>query len=289
MIAGLAVIALVYFNPDTLFSEGVIDFEKILPFALSNFIPTGILGVILAGLIAAFMSTFAANVNAGPAYIVNDIYKKFINPSADNKTLIRLSYLASILMVVIGISVGFFVMSINDLLQWITAALFGGYAAANFLKWTWWRFNGYGYFWGMIAGLVASLSIPKLFPDMSIIYAFPLVILPISTLGSLLGTLLTKPDDDEVLMSFYKNVKPWGFWDPVYQKIKLADPSFEKNTAFGRDMFNSLIAVIWQMVLILIPIYLVIREYWSMAISIALMLITMFILKKTWYDKLEEN
>lgn len=289
MIAGLAVIALVYFNPDTLFSDGAIDFEKILPFALSNFIPTGILGVILAGLIAAFMSTFAANVNAGPAYIVNDIYKKFINPSADNKTLIRLSYLASILVVVIGISVGFFVMSINDLLQWITAALFGGYAAANFLKWTWWRFNGYGYFWGMIAGLVASLSIPKLFPDMSIIYAFPLVILPLSTLGSLLGTLLTKPDDDEVLMSFYKNVKPWGFWDPIYQKIKLTDPSFEKNTAFGRDMFNSLIAVIWQMVLILIPIYLVIREYWSMAISIALMLITMFILKKTWYDKLEEN
>ncbi|MCK5701143.1 MAG: sodium:solute symporter, partial [Cyclobacteriaceae bacterium] len=80
MIAGFGVIALVYFNPDTLFSGGEMDFEKILPFALSNFIPTGVLGIILAGLIAAFMSTFAANVNSGPAYIVNDIYKKFINP-----------------------------------------------------------------------------------------------------------------------------------------------------------------------------------------------------------------
>lgn len=289
MIAGLGVIALVYFNPDTLFSGGEIDFEKILPFALSNFIPTGVLGIILAGLIAAFMSTFAANVNSGPAYIVNDIYKKFINPNASNKTYIKMSYLASVFMVVIGIGVGFYVTSINDILQWITAALFGGYAAANFLKWIWWRFNGFGYFWGMVAGLFASLIVPKAFPDMSIIYAFPLVILPISTLGSLLGTLLTKPDDEQVLMSFYKNVKPWGFWDPIYKKIKTIDPDFEKNNSFKRDMFNSGVAVIWQMMLILIPVYLVIREYMNMTISIGVLLITMTILKVNWYDKLEED
>ena len=289
MIAGLGVIALVYFNPDTLFTGEQIDFEKILPFALSNFIPAGVLGIILAGLIAAFMSTFAANVNAGPAYIVNDIYKKFINPHADNKTLIRMSYLASILVVFIGILVGFYVTSINDILQWITAALFGGYAASNFLKWMWWRFNGYGYFWGMIAGLAASLSVPKLFPDMSIIYAFPLVILPVSTLGSLLGTFLTKPDDEMVLISFYKSVRPWGFWNPIYKKIKLSDPGFEKNRSFKRDMFNSAIAIVWQMALILLPIYLVIREYWSLALTFIILVITMLILKKNWYDKLEDN
>ncbi|MCK5702803.1 MAG: sodium:solute symporter, partial [Cyclobacteriaceae bacterium] len=202
---------------------------------------------------------------------------------------IKMSYLASILMVVIGIAVGFYVTSINDILQWITAALFGGYAAANFLKWIWWRFNGFGYFWGMVAGLFASLLVPKVFPEMSIIYAFPLVILPISTLGSLLGTLLTKPDDEQVLMSFYKNVRPWGFWDPVYRKIQEIDPGFEKNNSFKRDMFNCLVAVIWQMMLILIPVYLVIREYMSMTISIGILLITMAILKVNWYDKLEED
>ncbi|TFH35111.1 MAG: sodium:solute symporter, partial [Bacteroidia bacterium] len=154
MIAGLAVIALVYFKPESLVSGNELDFEKVLPYALSNFIPAGVLGIILAGLIAAFMSTFAANVNAGPAYIVNDIYKKFINPKASQKVYVRMSYLASIIMVILGITVGFFVSSINNLLQWITAALFGGYAAANFLKWIWWRFNGQGYFWGMVSGLV---------------------------------------------------------------------------------------------------------------------------------------
>lgn len=289
MIAGLAVIALVYFNPETLFSGDQIDFEKILPFALSSFIPAGVLGIILAGLIAAFMSTFAANVNAGPAYIVNDIYKRFINPNASNSKLIKLSYLSSLLVVVLGIFIGFYVTSINSILQWITAALFGGYASANFLKWIWWRFNGYGYFWGMIAGLAASLSVPKLFPDMSIIYAFPLVIFPVSMVGSILGTLLTRPDDEKVLMDFYKNVRPWGFWDPIYQKIKLQDPGFEGNMSFKRDMLNCAVAVIWQMLLILIPIYLVIGEYISMTVAIGLLLVTMVILKINWYDKLEDD
>ncbi len=290
MIAGLAVIALVYFQPESLLtSTGGLDFEKVLPFALSNFIPAGVLGLILAGLIAAFMSTFAANVNAGPAYIVNDIYKKFINPNASNKKYVRLSYAASVFMVVIGILVGFFVTSINGILQWITAALFGGYAAANFLKWIWWRFNGHGYFWGMVAGLIASMAVPKLFPDLSIILAFPLVILPVSTAGSLLGCFLTQPDDEEVLKSFYKSVRPWGFWKPVYKKIIADDPAFEPNRSFKRDMFNSLIGIIWQMSLIIIPIYLVIGEYTTMGIAIAVMAATSFILKKNWLDKLEEN
>jgi len=289
MIAGLGVIALVYFNPELLFSEGVIDFEKVLPFALSNFIPTGVLGIMLAGLIAAFMSTFAANVNAGPAYIVNDIYKRFINPNASNKTYIRLSYLSSIALVIVGVTAGFFVTSINDILQWLTAALFGGYAASNFLKWIWWRFNGFGYFWGMASGLIASLIVPNVFPDMSIILAFPLVILPLATLGSLLGTLLTKPDDDEVLISFYKSVKPWGFWEPVYKKTVERYPDFQKNRAFKRDMFNVVVGIIWQMALIVSPIFLVIREYSSMLISILIIIVTSIVLKLNWYDKLEDD
>ncbi|MCD4769060.1 MAG: Na+:solute symporter, partial [Bacteroidales bacterium] len=289
MIAGLAVIALVYFNPESLMSGGSLDFEKLLPFALSNFIPAGVLGIILAGLIAAFMSTFAANVNAGPAYIVNDIYKKFINPDAGEKRLISLSYISSVAMVIIGITVGFYVSSINNLLQWITAALFGGYAAANFLKWIWWRFNGHGYFWGMAAGLLASLLIPKLFPDLSIILAFPIVILPVSTAGSLLGCLLTRPDDMNVLKSFYMNVRPWGFWEPVNREVLKDNPDFQKNRAFKRDLVNSLVGIIWQMMLIVAPVYLVIRNFKGLIISVILIVVTSIFLKFNWYNKLEED
>ena len=289
MIAGLAIIALVYFNPESLMSEGSLDFEKVLPFALSSFIPAGVLGIILAGLIAAFMSTFAANVNAGPAYIVNDIYKKFIKPDATQKKLVRLSYISSVVMVITGIGVGFFVSSINSLLQWITAALFGGYAAANFLKWIWWRFNGHGYFWGMVTGLVASLLLPRLFPDLSVILAFPLVILPVSTAGSIIGCLLTPHDDMIVLKSFYRSVRPWGFWKRVHKEILKEDPDFIPNMAFKRDMFNSLVGIIWQMMLIVAPIYLIIREFKSMIITLVILAITSVILKYNWYNKLEED
>lgn len=103
MITGLAVLALVYLAPEFNKMGSNIDFEMVLPYALNNFIPEGAKGLLLAGLVAAFMSTFAANVNAGPAYIVNDIYKKFINPNASQKKYIRMSYLASFAVVIVGI------------------------------------------------------------------------------------------------------------------------------------------------------------------------------------------
>ncbi len=287
MITGLAVLGLVYYNAGGLMTSGGIDFEKILPFTLSNYIPAGLLGLVMAGLIAAFMSTFAANVNAGPAYIVNDIYKRFIRPDASNKQLLRMSYLASFGVVVVGIITGFFISSINNIFLWITGALFGGYAVSNMLKWVWWRFNGYGFFWGMLSGLLAALIIPKALPNAGFLLSFP-IIFGISAMGSLLGCLLTKPDKEKVLIEFYKNVRPWGFWRPVYLKIKETDPDFKRNTNFSRDMFNSLIGIIWQMSLTVMPIFLVIRENFNMWIAFGTFIITSLILKFNWFDKLED-
>ncbi len=287
MIAGLAVIGLVYFNADELMTSNGLDLEKILPYTLSNFIPAGLLGLVLAGLIAAFMSTFAANVNAGPAYIVNDIYKRFVNPKASNKQLLQMSYLASFAVVILGIFFGFFISSVNEVFIWITGALFGGYAVANVLKWIWWRFNGYGFFWGMIAGLVASLILPKLMPDAGFLISFP-IIFSLSAVGSIVGCLATKPDDESVLIEFYKNIRPWGFWKPIYLKIKETDPDFKRNTNFGRDMLNSLVGIIWQMSLTVMPIFLVIREYTNMWIGVVVFVITSLILKFNWFDKLED-
>ncbi len=286
MITGLALIGLVFFNADELMTGKGLDFEKILPYVLDNYIPVGLLGLVLAGLIAAFMSTFAANVNSGPAYIVNDIYKRFINPEASQKKLVHLSYWASFAVVATGIVFGFFISSINDVFIWITGALFGGYAVSNVLKWVWWRFNGYGFFWGMVSGLAASLILPKAMPDANFLTTFP-IIFSISTLGSLLGCLLTKPEGDDILIKFYKNVRPWGFWKPVYEKVIEIDPGFKRNTAFGRDMLNSLVGIIWQMSLTVMPVALVIREYSMMWTFVGIFIITSVILKFNWFDKLE--
>ncbi len=288
MVAGITVLVLVYFSPKLNSMGSDIDFEMILPYAVSNFIPTGLLGLLLAGLIAAFMSNFAAYVNAGPAYIVNDIYKKFINPNASNKRYIRLSYLVSLLVVIIGVIFGMFIHSIDSMTKWIVASLYGGYTAANILKWVWWRFNGYGYFWGMLSGIAASLVIPLVFPDSSALNTFPLILL-ISSVGCVAGSLLTAPDNEEVLKEFYSSVRPWGFWEPIYQKVLAENPAFKKNRNFKRDMMNCSVGIAWQMSMVVMPIYLVIREFISMSIAFVVFAATTVFLKFYWYDRLEED
>ena len=175
MIAGLTVLALIYLLPEFRASGAELDFETILPYTLNNLIPVGVKGLLLAGLVSAFMSTFAASVNAGPAYIVNDIYKKYLQPGKSPKEYVTMSRWVSLIIVLVGITCGLFVESIDSVLKWIVAALFGGYTAANLLKWVWWRFNGHGYFWGMLTGLFASLIIPSLLPDVATLYLFPII------------------------------------------------------------------------------------------------------------------
>jgi Na+/proline symporter len=286
MITGLTILALVFYS-DTIRKMGdKMDFEMVLPDALSHYVPVGLLGILIAGLLAAFMSNFAATVNSAPPYLVNDIYRKFINPQASERTCVRLSYVASFAVVALGIFFGFFVSSIDSVIKWIVTALWGGYAASNVLKWYWWRFNGYGYFWGMVAGIAAAIPF-ALASDVTILNAFPLI-LGISLAGCLLGTLLTKPEDDEVLKGFYRRVRPWGFWGPILAKVQAEDPSFQPNPDFVRDMFNVVVGIAWQTSLIALPIYVVIRRYDMAMIALAVVVVTSIALKFVWYDHLTD-
>ncbi|MEX0314914.1 MAG: sodium:solute symporter family protein [Allomuricauda sp.] len=304
LIAGIVVIALVVLAPGMSANPELVggDLEIILPKVINFHVPVGIKGLLLAGLLAAFMSTFSAFVNSGPAYIVNDIYKKYFKPDASNKHYIKASHIASFFVVGLGVFMGFFAESINSLTLWITSALYGGYVAANFLKWVWWRFNGWGYFWGMVAGLVIAtlqfiLDQNKAnivegdflyeIAHIHAIYLFP-IIFGFSLLGSYLGTYFTKPTDITILKSFYKEVKPWGWWKPVINQLKEEDSGFEKNNDFWMDMMNCAIGIVWQSSMILLPIYLVIRDYPKTIVACIVFIITSILLKYTWLNKVQK-
>jgi SSS family solute:Na+ symporter len=304
LITGIVVIALVNLAPELNSNTGLTgaDLELLMPKVVNLYIPVGIKGILLAGLLAAFMSGFSAFVNAGPAYIVNDIYKKYFKPVATNQHYIKVSQISSFLVVGLGVFMGFFADSINSLTLWITSALYGGYVAANFLKWIWWRFNGWGYFWGMFAGLIVaslqfalgqakgSLSQGSFLYDLAqvqAIYLFP-IIFGFSIFGCLLGTFLSKPTDIEVLRSFYTNVRPWGWWNPVYKTLKIEDQTFEKNNDFWKDMLNCLIGIVWQSSMILLPIFFIIRDYPKAITALIVFLATTTILKFTWLDKVRK-
>lgn len=288
MITGFVVLGLLYTGQLDLMVAGKVDFEQILPSAMERFIPVGMLGLLLAGLLAAFNSTFAGTLNAGQAYIVNDLYLKYINPKAKPKKISLINYTVGIGLVVISTIFGFFAKDVNNVLQWVVSALFGGYIAANLLKWYWWRFNGSGYFWGMAAGTAAALVFPLIFSKTLDLYYFPILLL-ISVIGCILGTLLTPPTDEETLKSFYRNVRPWGFWKPIHQKVIAEYPEFTRNKDFVRDMLNILNGVIWQTALVAAPIFLVIKEWKYLTICIVIILITSFILKRFWWDHFKEK
>jgi len=287
MITGFAVLALLFYDKLDLIVGGKIDFEQILPSAISEFVPVGFMGLLLAGLLAAFMSTFAGTLNASQAYFVNDIYLKYLKPDASRRQISRANYLTGIVVVTISVIFGFFAMDVNSVLQWIVSALWGAYVVSNMLKWYWWRFNGSGFFWGMLVGIVTALICSRIF-DFLDLYYFP-IILVISAIAAILGTYLKPPTDEETLKSFYKNVRPWGFWKPIHDKVVAEDPSFEGNKDFWRDMFNIVVGTIAQTALVILPIYIVLKKVLPMGIALAIIIVCFIIMKRTWWDRLPEN
>jgi Na+/proline symporter len=283
LIAGIATLGIVYFSPDLAAMGAKVNFERILPGVLNKYVPIGLKGVLIAALLASFMSTFVSTVNSGAAYVVNDIYKRYINPHAPARRYVVAAWITSSAVVVLGILFGLVTKSVHGVTEWIVSALVPAFVAPNVLKWHWWRFNGYGFFAGMVAGTAAAVL--KVFITMHPVFAFLLILL-ISFAASILVCLVTAPESDEVLKGFYKSVRPWGWWGPVYRKCQAEDPAFQPNRDFQRDLFNIAVGLIWQTSLVTAPIYLAIQHWEEMWISLAVCAVTSAVLKYTWYDRL---
>jgi len=293
MIIGLTVLALLYYrniNGD-LQTPGGTDFEKILPATINSFLPVGLMGIVLTGLLGAFMGTFSGTLNAAQAYLVNDIYLKYINPGASNRRTIYMNYLAGTAVVLTGIVLGLFVRDVNTVLQWIVSGLYGGYIASNLLKWHWWRFNARGFYWGMLAGILPAIALAVL-KAYGVLHGLDLYYWPVlfflSLAGSIIGSYAAPPTDADTLKTFYRTVRPWGFWGPVHQAVLKDDPAFTGNRNFRRNAFNIVLGIIAQLCLTLLPMYIVLGMGLPLLINTALLLIIVFILKKTWWDRLNE-
>lgn len=286
MIMGFAVLGILYYDRLDLSSVSGIDFEKILPSAILEFVPIGLTGLLLAGLLAAFMGTFAGTLNAAQAYIVNDIYLKSIRPKASNLAIRNMNYLSGITVALLGIVLGLYAKDVNSILQWIVSGLYGGYIAANVLKWHWWRFNANGFFWGMLAGIIPALIFPFIFDALELYY-FPLLFF-ISLVGCIIGTYAAPPTDKKVLKDFYRTVKPWGFWKPIRELVREEDGVWIQNKNFGRDMFNVSLGIVGQLCLTLLPMYLILKAQMPLYLTIMILIVIVFILKRTWWNKLED-
>jgi hypothetical protein len=202
-----------------------------------------------------------------------------------------MNYLAGTAVVITGIVLGLFVRDVNTVLQWIVSGLYGGYIASNLLKWHWWRFNARGFYWGMLAGILPAIALAVL-KAYGVLHGLDLYYWPVlfflSLAGSIIGSYAAPPTDSDTLKTFYRTVRPWGFWGPIHQSVLKDDPAFVGNRNFRRNAFNIVLGMIAQLCLTLLPMYIVLGLGLPLLINTALLLIIIIILKKTWWDRLNE-
>jgi solute:Na+ symporter, SSS family len=185
--------------------------------AMLSFLPTGMIGIVLASLIAAVMSTLSTHLNWGSSYVVNDFYLRFVKPEATDKQLVAVGRISTVLLMVLSAVLALALSSALDAFN-ILLQIGAGTGLIFILRWFWWRINAYteisamaisfvvAIFFEVINPKVGWIDIPAEESYMKLVYS-----VSITTIGWLLVTFLTKPEKDEVLLSFYRKVTPASY------------------------------------------------------------------------------
>ena len=192
--------------------------------AMLTLLPSGLLGLVVASLVAAYMSTISTHLNWGSSYIVNDFYKQQIKKDATEKELVNIGRVSTILLFILS---SIFALLLTNALQLFDVILmFGAGTGLIFiLRWFWWRINAWSEIVAMFVSGFVSIALnfsslgTYLFSDSGVMdsyYKFPSVVL-FTTIVWLIVTFLTKPDSEETLINFYKKTNPGG---PGWKKIR---------------------------------------------------------------------
>lgn len=263
----------------------IADPERVLPFVIDNLIPIGIKGLVVAGLMAAAMSTFDSTVNAGAAYWVKDIYQAFIKKKAGEKELILQGKLASIVIVIFGLLFSFAIRNINEIWGWITMSIGAGLIIPQLIRWYWWRLNGYGFAIGTFTGMIVAIIQKVVAPEIPEYSSFILASLS-SLAATIVGTLLTPPADEKVLTNFYRKTRPFGLWKPIREKLA---PEFlnKVKTENRRDIISLFFAVPWQICLFMMWITLIMKRFDYFKTLLLIVLILSVALYFSWYRHLK--
>ena len=211
--------------------------------AMLTLLPSGLLGLVLASLVSAYMSTISTHLNWGSSYVVNDFYKSLIGKDASERKLVNVGRISVVFLMIISSLIA---LVLNNALQLFQIILmFGAGTGSIFiLRWFWWRINA----WSEIAAMICSGIVSVLFEFSPIgdlifnenfiqpYFKFPLVVL-ITTFVWITVTFITKPDDDETLIKFYEKTNPGGpGWKRIKNISKLRSKSEEKEWIVPRGI-----------------------------------------------------
>jgi SSS family transporter len=195
--------------------ENVINDDLAYP-AMLTFLPSGLLGLVIAALIAAYMSTIATHLNWGSSYVVNDFYRRFVKPKASEKELVNIGRISTVLLSVLSAVIALWLtnalQAFNILLQ-----IGAGTGLIFILRWFWWRINAWSEISAMVISFAVAIYFEFIMPDVPS-HIKLLSGVAITTIGWILVTYLTSPVDKNTLLNFYKMIKPHAAgWKPVLQ------------------------------------------------------------------------
>ena len=193
--------------------------------AMLTKLPTGLLGLVLASLVAAYMSTISTHLNWGASYVVNDFYKQQVNPSATDKQLVRVGRLSTVILMVFS---AFLALLLTNALQLFDIILmFGAGTGLIFiLRWFWWRINAWSEISAMFSSGIISIMLSFTFLGdyffgvdglLPSYMKFPMIV-TVTTIVWIIVTYVTQPESSEVLQNFYKKIQPGG---PGWKKVIL--------------------------------------------------------------------
>jgi SSS family solute:Na+ symporter len=202
-----------------------------------KFLPAGLLGLALAGFMAAFLSTIDTQLNWGASYLINDFYRRFLKKKASQKHYVRASIVATIIIAAVGAMVAFMMSSI--VFGWyIITSVNAGIGVVYLLRWYWWRINA----WSEISAISTSI-VMSIYLTFFTSIEFPLTLLyiiPLSVAVWVIVTFITKPTREEKLIEFYKHVRPGG---PGWKRIRDKIPGTE-NDRVGLSNLKGYIAAV---------------------------------------------
>ena len=176
--------------------------------AMLTLLPSGLLGLVAASLIAAFMSTMSTQLNLGASYLVNDFYHRFIKPDASEKQLVTAGRLFTVVSIILGGGLGLVLTSAGQAFT-LLLMIGAGTGMIYILRWFWWRINAYT----EIVAMVSSIIIAGYFNfGESTLEGWQKIVIGavLTTIVWIVATYLTPPDDDETLRNFVKKVNPGG-------------------------------------------------------------------------------
>ncbi len=200
--------------------------------AMLTLLPSGLLGLVAASLIAAFMSTMSTQVNLGSSYLVNDFYRRFVNPQASEKQLIKMARLFTIISLTLGAGLGLILTNAGQAFS-LLLRLGAGTGLIYILRWFWWRINAYTEIVAMVSSLFISIYFSFVHDNIGFLPLEEWQKLVwgtiITTFTWIIATYITPPDDKKVLQQFVDTVNPggpgWASFSSAHNSGKWAVPT----------------------------------------------------------------